>query len=60
MNENQITGVKHVHELRKMYGVCKATWNIWVAKVPGIQITKGQRMYTPAEVNAIVAHLGQP
>lgn len=60
MEEKPISGTQAVGILRKKYGVCRETWMKWIAKVPNLDHTPGQRAYTPAQVSKIINHLGNP
>ncbi len=60
MSDQSISGTKSPIELRKMYGVSFPTWQKWLEKVPDLKLISGQRVYTPAQVEKIVNHLGNP
>lgn len=60
MITSKITGTKSVSELRGKYKVSPETWQIWINKIPGLNLTEGQRIYTPKQVELIILHLGEP
>lgn len=47
-------------QLAKAYGVDLSTFNRWIAKVPDLELERGQRVLTPKQVALIHAHLGNP
>lgn len=47
-------------DLRKQYGVHPATWIKWIKKVPDLDFTPGQKLYTAKQVEKIINHLGLP
>jgi len=46
-------------QLRRFYRVGKRTLNEWLKDVPGLGEYRG-RLFTKIQVEAIVAHLGEP
>lgn len=47
-------------QLASYYGVCLATFNKMISKVPEFTFNKSARLLTPKEVITIVNHLGDP
>lgn len=46
-------------ELARAYGIHISTLSKWLADVPGLTLTKGQRILTPKQVALIMEHVGE-
>lgn len=46
--------------LRLAYNVSKPTWQKWLNMIPDINLKKGQKKYTPIQIQKIIFHLGEP
>ena len=58
--EENLTGISTKLDLRTRYGVSRKTFNQWIAKVPNLKLEPGAKKLTPAQVKAIIEHLGKP
>jgi hypothetical protein len=47
-------------QLSSYYGVCLATFNKMLVKIPEFTFDKASRILTPKEVETIIKHLGNP
>ena len=47
-------------QLAKLYKVHYSTFKKWLDKVPDLNLSHGQRILTPKQVQKIYAHLGEP
>lgn len=47
-------------QLSSFYGVCLATFNKMLVKIPNFTFDKSSRILTPKEIDTIIEHLGDP
>ena len=47
-------------QLASHYGVCLATFNKMLVKIPDFTFDKSSRILTPKVINTIITHLGDP
>jgi hypothetical protein len=47
-------------QLASAYGISIATLQVWLADIPGLELRKGQRIFTPKQLRLIYAHLDEP
>ena len=47
-------------QLASYYGVCLATFNKMLVKIPDFTFDKSSRILTPKVINTIITHLGDP
>ncbi len=47
-------------QLAKQYKVHYSTFVKWLQMIPDLNLTKGQRLLTPKQVELIYKHLGEP
>lgn len=57
-NDNRPT--RNRTQLAQYYGIHLATLQIWLADIPGLELRKGQRIFTPRQLRLIYEHLGEP
>lgn len=57
---SMIAGTKSNKELRLAYGVSKPTWQKWLALIPDLNASPGQKVFSPIQVQRIIEHLGTP
>lgn len=53
-------GVLTKGQLANLYGVHLSTLNKWLRDIPGLSLSKGQRVLTPKQVQTIFENLGKP
>lgn len=46
--------------MAQMYGVSYNTFKRWIKKIPNLQLSEGQRVLTPKQVEVIFDYLGRP
>jgi|688.fasta_scaffold1020067_2 hypothetical protein len=46
--------------LAQMYGVSYNTFKRWLKRIPNLQLSAGQRVLTPRQVEVIFDYLGRP
>ncbi len=47
-------------ELAMAYKINISTLRVWLKRVPGLDLTAGQRLLTPRQVALVMEHIGEP